>query len=108
MTRPVQAAIATRTQSSEVRMCRPHSTATDLFRTWMTSDPSAPAKRIDDIAHLHAGLDEGLPSIVLDLPELEIGPGYEAWAGTYDVLPNPLINLEEPLVRALVDSSPPG
>jgi SAM-dependent methyltransferase len=79
-----------------------------LIRTWMTSDPIVSAKRIDEIAHLHAGLDEGLPSIVLDLPELEVGPGYEAWAGTYDELPNPLISLEEPLVHALVDSLPPG
>jgi ubiquinone/menaquinone biosynthesis C-methylase UbiE len=74
----------------------------------MTSDPTASAKRIDEIAHLHAGLNDGLPSVVLDLPELEVGPGYEAWAGTYDELPNPLISLEEPLVHALVDSLPPG
>ena len=79
-----------------------------LIRTWMTSDPTASAKRIDEIAHLHAGLNDGLPSVVLDLPELEVGPGYEAWAGTYDELPNPLISLEEPLVHALVDSLPPG
>jgi ubiquinone/menaquinone biosynthesis C-methylase UbiE len=79
-----------------------------LVRTWMTSDAAVSARRIDEIANLHAGLDDGLPSIVLDLPELEVGPGYEAWASTYDDLPNPLVQLEEPLVRALIDYSPPG
>ena len=74
----------------------------------MSSDAPTSAKRIEEITELLAGFGDGLPSIVLDLPELEVGPGYEAWARTYDDLPNPLVQLEEPLVRALIDSSPPG
>ncbi len=79
-----------------------------LIRTWMTSDARASAKRVDEIGKVYAEVNEGLPSVVLDLPELEVRPGYGAWASTYDYLPNPLIQLEEPSVRALIDRSPPG
>ena len=44
----------------------------------------------------------------LDVPELDAHAGYAAWSGRYDELPNPLIQLEEPVVRRLLDEVPPG
>jgi ubiquinone/menaquinone biosynthesis C-methylase UbiE len=72
----------------------------------MSSNAPSSAARMEEIAgFVTAG--GGLASMVLDLPELEVSEGYRAWAATYDDLPNPLILLEEPLVRAWIDRSPP-
>jgi hypothetical protein len=78
-----------------------------LIRSWMSSDAASSAARMEEIAGLVTG-GSGLASTVLDLPELEVSDGYRAWAATYDGLPNPLILLEEPLVRAWIDRSLPG
>jgi ubiquinone/menaquinone biosynthesis C-methylase UbiE len=40
--------------------------------------------------------------------EAQITTGYRAWAPSYDEVDNPLIALEEPAVRSLIDTLPPG
>ena len=44
----------------------------------------------------------------LPVEECDAVAGYERWASTYDVAPNPLIRAEEPVVRGLIDVLPVG
>jgi hypothetical protein len=43
-----------------------------------------------------------------DFTEVDAGAGYRAWAATYDQPGNPLIDVEQPLVRQILDQIPPG
>ncbi len=47
-------------------------------------------------------------SFQLDIPDMDVESGYRLWADTYDDLHNPLIAIEEPIIRALIDAIPPG
>jgi len=71
-------------------------------------DPETAEKRIDELRRLARDADEGLLGFELDAPEMDVASGYGAWAATYDVLPNPLIRVEEPVVRAMIDELPVG
>ena len=42
-------------------------------------------------------------SIFFDVPEKDSHEGYAAWSGTYDYVPNPVIQIEEPLIGFLID-----
>ena len=44
----------------------------------------------------------------LDIPNMDVESGYRLWADTYDDLHNPLIAIEEPIVRRLIDPLPAG
>jgi ubiquinone/menaquinone biosynthesis C-methylase UbiE len=44
----------------------------------------------------------------LDIPDMSVESGYRLWANTYEDLHNPLIAVEEPIIRALIDPIPPG
>lgn len=37
-----------------------------------------------------------------------VNAGYEAWSATYDIIPNLLIDVEEPVVKSLLQKFPPG
>ena len=56
---------------------------------------------------LDAGEDGSL-GLGTEVPELEVGPGYAAWAPLYDVMPNGLIDAEQPVVHAALAAVPPG
>jgi SAM-dependent methyltransferase len=77
-----------------------------LLRSWRAGDAAAGVRRTTELTDLLARGD--LLATELDLPELDAATGYAGWAPTYDDLPNPLILVEEPAVRALVDEAPPG
>lgn len=77
-----------------------------LLRHWLGGDPAAAQERIAEIDRFLR--DPGLLEAGLDVPELDAHAGYAAWSGRYDELPNPLIRLEEPVVRRLLDDLPPG
>lgn len=77
-----------------------------LLRHWLGGDPAAAQERIAEIGRFLR--DPGLLEAGLDVPELDAHAGYAAWSGRYDELPNPLIRLEEPVVRRLLDDLPPG
>jgi ubiquinone/menaquinone biosynthesis C-methylase UbiE len=79
-----------------------------IVRHWLRRDPAATAARVAELKELVGRLDEGLLGVELDAPDLRVREGYDRWATTYDDLPNPLIRLEEPAVRALIDAAPPG
>ncbi|HSR57186.1 MAG TPA: class I SAM-dependent methyltransferase [Candidatus Binataceae bacterium] len=79
-----------------------------LIRNWMAGDDAAKA-RVDELISLTRRLTED-PSLnfQLDIPDMEVESGYALWADTYDNFPNPLINVEEPIIRALLERMPAG
>lgn len=80
-----------------------------VLRSWLAPDRAAVDARVVDLERLLRTRDEE-PLLALELPAPEVDAvrGYAAWAGTYDVLPNPLIRAEEPVVRRLLEQMPPG
>jgi len=52
--------------------------------------------------------EEGWADYEVEIDEFDSDAGYQLWAETYDDLPNPLIDLEEPVVRSMIDRAPPG
>ncbi|MFF5173421.1 class I SAM-dependent methyltransferase [Micromonospora sp. NPDC000089] len=55
-------------------------------------------------------LDEAAPAVGEGVERGAVGTidGYRAWAATYDQPGNPLIEVEQPVVRAILDGLPPG
>ena len=80
-----------------------------VLRSWLGADRTAVDARVADLERLLRTRDED-PLLALEqpAPEVDAVTGYAAWAGTYDVLPNPLIRAEEPAVRRLLEQAPPG
>ena len=80
-----------------------------VLRSWLGADRAAVDARVADLERLLRTRDEE-PLLALELPapEVDAVTGYAAWAGTYDVLPNPLIRAEEPAVRRLLEDVSPG
>lgn len=79
-----------------------------LLRQWLVRDSSEVRERLDELVRLVEARDEGLAALELDVPVLDSTPGYAQWAPTYDETPNPLVRVEEPVVRSLIDPIPPG
>jgi SAM-dependent methyltransferase len=79
-----------------------------LVRHWLTGDSTGARMRRQELDRLTADREAGLAAVELDAPELEAGPGYAAWAASYDEVPNPLVMVEEPVVRRLLDDLPVG
>src|SRR5258705_4032213 len=79
-----------------------------LLRTWLVADDETLRRRVDELARMASAPDAPPMAIRLDVPELDADAGYARWATTYDDAANPLIRVEEPVVRALVDRVPPG
>ncbi|HJQ83072.1 MAG TPA: methyltransferase domain-containing protein [Candidatus Binatia bacterium] len=75
-----------------------------VYRSWLVADPARAAERLADLARLVAAP----PALAVDAPALDVVEGYGRWAPTYDATPNPLIELEEPVVHAMIDVVPPG
>jgi len=72
-----------------------------LLRSWPFEDRS-------DLIREMAGALATAPweSQLVEMDEHDIHGGYSRWAETYDTRPNPLISLEEPAVRRLIESLP--
>jgi ubiquinone/menaquinone biosynthesis C-methylase UbiE len=79
-----------------------------LLRTWLVADDETLRRRVDELARMASTPDAPPMAIRLDVPELDVDAGYARWATSYDDAANPLIRVEEPVVRALVDRVPPG
>jgi SAM-dependent methyltransferase len=65
----------------------------------------------DRIAETRALLDRAAPELGAagtEFGQLSTADGYRAWAATYDLPGNPLIDVEQPLVREILDRLPPG
>lgn len=79
-----------------------------LLRHWLTGDAEDLEARLAELTRFTGSLDDGPLAMELDVPQMGVRPGYDAWSSTYDEMPNPLIRVEQPLVRKLIDRSPPG
>ncbi len=79
-----------------------------LLRLGASARGDADGRRVHEIADLGARLDEPGLSAPRHLPSTDPGTGYAAWASTYDDRDNPLIAIEEPPMRAVLDELPVG
>ena len=79
-----------------------------VIRNWMSGDETA-EECAEELRSLANRFHED-PSLrfLLDIPNMDVESGYRLWADTYDDFHNPLIAIEEPLIRELVDEIPPG
>lgn len=78
-----------------------------ILRTWLSADPERVDEATAHLVRLATGNEPEL-GIALDVPEYGVVDGYARWAANYDLMPNALIRLEEPVVHALVDPWPKG
>jgi SAM-dependent methyltransferase len=62
------------------------------------------------IAETRALLERAAPELGegAEVGEVSTVDGYRAWSASYDLPGNPLIDLEQPLVRRILDAIPPG
>lgn len=79
-----------------------------VIRNWMAGDETAQecAEDLRTLANRFSE-DQSL-KFQLDIPNMDVETGYRLWADTYDDLHNPLISVEEPIVRRMIASIPPG
>src|SRR3954449_6510689 len=76
-----------------------------LLRNLYDGTDEATAQRLDDVRRVLA--DDALRAGELT-SEADARTGYGAWSEGYDQQGNPIVALEEPAVRSLVESLPPG
>lgn len=79
-----------------------------LLRTWLAGPRELADRRVEELARFLADRDTSPLAAELEVADEDVAGGYARWAGTYDALPNPLILVEEPAVRALLDALPVG
>jgi ubiquinone/menaquinone biosynthesis C-methylase UbiE len=79
-----------------------------LLRTWLVGARADADRRLAELSAFLVARDGSPLATELDAPATSVTDGYGRWAATYDATPNPLIRLEEPVVRALVAELPPG
>ncbi len=79
-----------------------------LLRGWPYGDPTEADRRIAEMAELAARAVDESASEVVEVEDLDLAGAYATWASSYDAMPNALIELEEPVVRRLIERAPPG
>ena len=79
-----------------------------LLRHWLTGVNASPETRLQEIARFVNAPAAPPLSILFDVAERDCVSGYAAWSATYDYLPNPLIQIEEPIIQSLVKPLPIG
>jgi ubiquinone/menaquinone biosynthesis C-methylase UbiE len=79
-----------------------------LIRNWMAGDDTAKGCADELISLTRRFTEDPSLNFQLDIPDMEVESGYALWADTYDNFPNPLINVEEPIIRALLERVPAG
>ena len=79
-----------------------------VIRNWMNGDETAEecAEELRRLANRFN--DDPALKFQLDIPDMDVSSGYRLWADTYDDFHNPLIAIEEPIIRKLVDPIPAG
>jgi ubiquinone/menaquinone biosynthesis C-methylase UbiE len=79
-----------------------------LLRTWIHPERGAADARVQELASFAADRSGGPLAYRVPIPEQDVTTGYTQWAATYDAMPNPLIQVEEPIVRRAIDALAPG
>lgn len=88
-----------------------------LTRHLFGGDPATVASRLDGMRATLATLDAHGPdrhdgdgpveAFGVELGEADLAEGYERWSASYDAAENPLLTVEEPILRALIADLPP-
>jgi len=79
-----------------------------MLRGWLR-DEGSPEERLAELeTFLRERATHPVLGLDLSVPEVAVREGYASWARTYDALPNPLILVEEPAVREILDRCSPG
>lgn len=79
-----------------------------LLRGWLDAETPELERRVDELARFTASPNSAPMSIRLEVSQLDVRAGYARWSASYDNAPNPLIRVEEPVVRAMIDAAPVG
>lgn len=79
---------------------------TALLRGLLDEDQGFIDRRVEAMRGLVEKLAGDPPRV--EVPELDVDAGYEAWAPIYDEMPNALIEAEEPLVDEALEGLSPG
>jgi SAM-dependent methyltransferase len=82
--------------------------ALGLLRNWPLGDAAEAEDELGTIAEMLAHRDELPLGEVFVFESYDIADGYAAWSETYDVVPNPLIDVEEAILRPLLAELPAG
>jgi ubiquinone/menaquinone biosynthesis C-methylase UbiE len=77
-----------------------------MIRHCLTT-PSAARPRVEEMRRVLAGSDAFPYSLTIPLTEHDVEEGYTQWAPRYDG-PNPAIELETPIVNAMLETAEPG
>lgn len=79
-----------------------------LVRRLFTGSDEEAQRRIDEVGRILADAEGATLGMGADVTRLEVADGYARWAATYDGPDNPLISVEQPVVRAILDGMPPA
>lgn len=79
-----------------------------LFRHLVEGADETAEARIAEVRRIVGAGDEATYGLGTDVPELDPRAGYARWAETYDRPGNPLINVEQTELWALLEDSPVG
>jgi ubiquinone/menaquinone biosynthesis C-methylase UbiE len=74
-----------------------------LLRTWLFAPEEVLARQVDELGESARRPDAGALAMRFPAEDLDVGEGYARWSENYDEAPNPLIRVEEPVVRAMID-----
>ncbi|HYY65265.1 MAG TPA: methyltransferase domain-containing protein [Gaiellaceae bacterium] len=75
-----------------------------LARNWLVGEPVRVRRILDEVSRLVLAR----PDDWFDVPERDLVEGYDEWSATYDQPTNPILQLEEPAVRSIIDALDPG
>jgi ubiquinone/menaquinone biosynthesis C-methylase UbiE len=62
----------------------------------------------DRLVNFAAAIEQHPGNVPVAINETDVREGYAAWSATYDLPGNPLLSVEEPVVRAMIDTAAPG
>jgi hypothetical protein len=78
-----------------------------VIRNWLRGDAMV-AVQVRELREFAASLDRNPGIIEFELHEKDVASGHAAWSVTYDQAVNPLVSLEQPVVRSFIDAIPLG
>lgn len=79
-----------------------------LLRNWLIGDEKVIRAILDEIADISTSKKTEWGSNKEKAVKYDVFEGYQIWAKTYDVIPNLLIEVEEPIVKSILKKLPLG
>ncbi len=79
-----------------------------LLRSWLGADGPQLERRVEELTRFATTPNAPPMSIQFEVRPLDVRAGYAQWSTSYDSAPNPLIRVEESVVRSMIDASRPA